>query len=81
MALFSAIEQKIIDILSDGQRHTREELHSCLYDDQGSFNNIQAHISNIRKKIRLRGEDINCVIYSGGIYYQHVRLLANPYRE
>lgn len=76
---FTPTEKKILAVLVDGMRHSREELHSCLPDDMGALGNIRDHVSHLRKKLRPKGQDIVCELYLAKIYYRHVRLLANPY--
>lgn len=73
---FTPTERKILAVLADGMRHPRRELHDCLYDETGPLSNIRAHITQLRKTLRPRGEDIVCELFSGGIYYRHVRILA-----
>lgn len=79
-ANFTPTQQRILMVLADGLRHTKEELFPCLYDELGSIENVKDHISRMRKKLQPRGEDILCEVYYNRLYYRHVRLLANPYR-
>jgi DNA-binding CsgD family transcriptional regulator len=76
---YTPTEQRIVDLLSDGMPHKREELHACLSDDLASRTAVQMHVSNIRKRIRVRGEEIICEYYHRNLYYRHVRLLNSPY--
>lgn len=78
---FTPTESRLLSLLSDGLPHSKKELHACLYDSLGILNNIQAHISHLRSKIRPKGEDIVCEYAKRQIWYRHVRLLRNPYRE
>lgn len=74
----SPIQRKMLEVLSDGMPHTREELHACLWDEQGALSNIKAHITAIRAKLRPIGEDILCEVgYKLQFRYRHVRLLAS----
>jgi len=77
---FTHTQSAILDILSDGLRHRKEELATCLPDELSAIDNLKFHLSNIRKVIRPRGEDIICEWYQRIRYYRHVRLLSNPYR-
>lgn len=72
---FTATENRIVELLSDGRPHRREEIHALLSDNLAALPAIQVHISNIRKKIKLRGEDILCTLVNRQIHYQHVVLL------
>ena len=72
---FTPTQKRMLELLSDGLPHRREELHKCLEDDLSQLNAIQPHISRIRDKIRGKGEDIICVYFERTIGYQHVRVL------
>jgi hypothetical protein len=65
----------MLSILSDGQPHAKEELHCCLYDDQGSVNNVRQHVVRLRRKLEKQGEYIVCEIRYRRAYYRQVRLL------
>lgn len=54
-------QRLMLNLLADGAPHTRQELHACLWDEDGSITNIRAHISNVRKLLRPIGEDIICM--------------------
>ena len=75
---FTPTEHRMLELLSDGLRHTREELHACLFDDLAELASIQPHICRIRKRLVGRGEDILCVARNQTYFYQHVRLLCSP---
>lgn len=72
------IQRKIVEVLSDGLPHHKEQLHECLNDDMGALSNVYAHITALRKILRPKGEDIVCVYDRRRGLYQHVRLLASP---
>jgi DNA-binding response OmpR family regulator len=72
---FTETEQKILEVFSDGLKHSKEELLLVLPDDLASVNVIKTHICNIRKKLKPRREDILNTRYYTRVYYQHVRLL------
>lgn len=76
---FTPTEQRILKLLSDGQRHKRKEIHACLFDELSELKTIRYHICMMRKVLRPKGEDIICEMYMGGLYYRHVRLLASAY--
>lgn len=73
---FTPTERAILDILSDGQPHAKDELIACLPDDLGDFGNVQNHLTNIRKKIRPR-EDIIAQLVQRRVYYRHIRVLIS----
>ena len=77
---FTPTQRAILNVLADGQPHTREELHACLPDELGAVSNIKRHLSAMRKVLRLRDEDILCQYYNHAYQYRHIKLLT-PYRD
>lgn len=79
---YTPIERKLLDMLSDGRPHHRAELHALAWDRQDRLQNMQIHISNLRKKLRPKGRDIVCEVRKAGLplgtSYQLVRLLSDP---
>ena len=73
---WTPIQGKMIAMLSDGRRHTREELHTCC--GPSSVSTVRYHLSEIRKKLP-DGEDIVVVFERRRLWYQHVRLLSSAY--
>ena len=67
-------ERMMLDILSDGKRHPRKELHACCGPSR--FTIVSVHICNLRKKLP-RGQDILCVARDNSHFYQLVRLIAS----
>lgn len=81
---FTRTQSAMLSVLADGMPHTRMELHACLPDELGPLSNVWKHVTNIRKILRPRGQDILCELVTapkGGsrIQYRHVRLLASAY--
>jgi hypothetical protein len=86
MALkFTATQQRILDVLADGQPHARKELWACIPSAEGiedpkllqEYARCQAnrHLVAIRSKLRAVGEDIVCVVVNRRMCYRHVKLL------
>lgn len=73
---FTPTQRCILSILADGLPHRPAEIRSCLPDDMALVNTLRTHLSNIRKKLRPKGEDIACVIHCRRMCYQHIVLLA-----
>jgi DNA-binding response OmpR family regulator len=69
---FTPTERRMLDMLSDGQGHRKEELHTCLSDELSSVETVRVHIHTLRKKLQRSGHDIVCVINKGDAYYRHV---------
>lgn len=78
MEKFTPTQQRILELLSDGLRHKRDEVLACLGDDMASLDTMQIHIVYLRKKLNPKGTDIVCQVYNGGYYYRHIRMLVNP---
>lgn len=74
---FTPIQQSILQILSDGLPHSRDELHECC--KPSGIGALRHHICDIRKMLLNKGENIVCVLRGTRIYYQHVRMLVSPY--
>ena len=73
---FTKTETAILQLLSDGQPHTRREIHGCLPDELAALKAINPHITRIRQKLLTIGHDLLCVLRQRTICYQHVRLLT-----
>jgi len=74
---YTKTQARIVDLLSDGVPHSREELHACLDDDLARLTAAKRHLVEIRKHLRPQGQDIICVLQNRRIMYQWVRLLAS----
>lgn len=76
MPKFTPTEQKILDRLSDGKRHLRDDLRLLLPDHiMNQRSALWFHMSRIRKKLNPIGEEIVCEFSCGKIHYRHVRLI------
>jgi DNA-binding CsgD family transcriptional regulator len=75
--MFTPTERAMLKVLSDGRRHSKDDLKCCC-GPCGS-QTVNFHLANIRRKLRARHEDIVCVLRHKSLWYQHVRLLASPY--
>lgn len=76
---FTATEQRLLAVLSDGGPHTREQMMACLDDELADRSAIRVHLCRINKKLRvLHQEVVTRTAGQGGVRYQHVRLLASP---
>lgn len=73
---FTKTQNAILCVLADGQPHTRKELHGCLPDEMTELSAVRVHICNIRKTLRLRGEDIICELHKRAIHYRHVKIIS-----
>ena len=51
---------KMLKTLSDGKPHDIEDFRVCLMDELTEVTTIRQHISDMRKKLRLIGQDIIC---------------------
>ena len=84
-------QRRILAVLADGEAHSREELIACMSDAQGidedygtsTYNCLRMHISNLRKVLVPKGQDIVCVKTSWKIgrrrpMYRQIRHLRRP---
>lgn len=72
-----SIPDKLLEVLSDGEPHTRKELLLCI-DPEGyaTLENLRCHISSLRKQLAHRGQIIANHKVGGGIFqYQLLRHL------
>lgn len=69
----NTIKAKILQLLSDGAPHHRDELRNIVKPSSPTM--VIKHVSAMRNQLRARGEDIICVLRNRQIHYQHVRLL------
>ena len=77
---YTPTQQRILKLLSDGQRHPRAEVFDvCIGDDLLDRALLNDHISRLRKKLRPLGQDIICESSGRGYFFRHVRLLCNPH--
>ncbi len=67
---FTPTEQKIMDILSDGQLHTKAALHAVLPDTLGPLNNVRVHLTYLRRKLRPEGKTIAAETRDRVCYYR-----------
>lgn len=76
MSNHTPTEEAILNVLSDGMPHTREELHTCLPDPLSAISAIQPHISHLRSKLVPIGHDIVCEFRDRQYMYRWIRLLT-----
>jgi hypothetical protein len=70
---FMPVQQRMMDLLSDGMPHSLQEMHGCLHDELGPISNIYMHVLMIRKRLRPIGEDLAYERIFGVGHYRHVR--------
>ena len=74
---FTPTQQAMIDLLADGKAHSRHELKDCLADELSPLSAIRAHLSNLRKVLRCKGQDVICELVNRRICYRHVVILTS----
>ncbi len=67
---YTPTQQAMLKILEDGELHTPEELHTCLWDEEGPLTNIGAHLTAIRWKLRLQDKAVAFIRVNGKSFYQ-----------
>lgn len=80
MDKYNATQRRILQFLSDGLPHKTKDVLKEVLDEFGTIENLRVHVSQLRAKLRMIGEDILCEYKDRGFWYRHVRLLGNPYR-
>ena len=75
---FTPTEARILKVLADGQRHSKDELFKCLEDDLSSMNALEVRICHLRKKINPKAEEIIVEWWQRKRFYRQVRLLYPP---
>lgn len=73
--IFTPTERKILEVLSDGMPHTRDELNQCLSDDLAASTALKNHMCQLRKKLPA-GQDVICQYKNKQYHYRHIRLLV-----
>jgi hypothetical protein len=68
-------EQRFYDKLSDMMAHPVSELIALLPHDLGENNNVHYHISNLRRKVRRKAQDVFSSRNNGTTYYVLSRLV------
>ncbi len=74
---FTPVQQRMLDLLQDGNKHTKEELRKCLEDPESEVHNINMHLTYLRKKLRPKGYDLACETISRETRYRLVRLVSS----
>ena len=77
---YTPTEQRILDVLSDGEAHRADELFACLCDDCGGDRenlrkNLAVILFNLRRKMKPTGRTILSEWNNRRAFYRHVRLL------
>ena len=71
-------QEKIFRLLSDGDRHSREEIfQKCINDELAQLRVIKNHISFLRKRIGPVGLLIVCEVGNGKLYYRMSRHIGS----
>jgi hypothetical protein len=79
---FTPTEKRILNVLRDGQNHTKQELLACLNEDMPSKRLLSVTLFRIRKKLKTIGHDIVCVRdFSLVLKYRQVMSLRPSHLE
>ena len=69
---FTPTQQKIMNLLSDGEPHGKIDIYNCLPYELGQLNSVHRHLTHIRRKLKPKGEGILCVIVNRKLAYRYV---------
>ena len=72
---FTPTQRRLLDVLSDGEVHDRDELVKCIGDELAVWKNVPPHLTAIRKKLRLNRQDIICQVVNRRFKYRLVGLV------
>ncbi len=76
---FSPTQQKILDVLADGEPHLFDDVLRGVGDPYMAMQTVFVHVSNLRRRLKLVGQAIVCEVDNRGRrYYRHVVLLPAP---
>lgn len=75
---FTKTQKAILEVLADGRPHHRSVLKDAIGDPLATYQNLNWHMTAIRRKLHPVGQDIVCVLLGKSIHYRHVRMLASP---
>lgn len=77
MPRFTGTQRYILDVLADGNKHSKDELIKAIDPTgQASEQNLRDHISLLNKRLRPVGQEVVCI--SNGTrqtLYRHMRLI------
>lgn len=79
--LLSHMQRRILEMLSDGIAHNRDEIKTCLWDELSGPSAVRVAIFRLKQKLRPIGQDIICEIsYTPHqtIRYRLVELIPSP---
>lgn len=74
---FNPTEQRLYDLLCDGELHRQKELTDCLYDSENedAAHTLTVHLTHLRKKIAHLGRDVVARGINGERTYRMMRHL------
>lgn len=73
---YTPTQRRLLDMLSDGKPHRREELYGCIDDELADVAKcLRVHLTHLRKKLRKLSQDVLCELHRGKPHYRHVMLL------
>ncbi len=74
---FTPTERRLLVVLEDGKAHPASQLMRELNDDLTEKTTLVMHISNMRAKLRARGEDVGSFLdIDRKLFYQLRRRIA-----
>lgn len=67
---FTPTQIRLLEILKDGELHSRLQLKECLNDELTKMATLGVHLVFLRKKLRGHGMDVVCQLRGKSILYQ-----------
>lgn len=81
MARPDTVQDRMMAVLADGERHTRDELFPCVGDELSSIANLRTHVTILRKQLAEQGKFVNSYIdytESGSVISYQIVDMVNP---
>lgn len=73
--MWTPVQTRILELLSDGLLHSKKELQACI-DEYAGPNAVNNHLTTMRKKLRPMRQEIRCIEKNGESYFEHIRVLS-----
>lgn len=79
LSVLTPTQRRIVEVLLDGEGHTRRDLEKCIDDELAGPGNLKVHLSRIRKKLRPQGYDVVPMMWNSfGVMWKLYRVYASP---
>ena len=70
---YTPTHKRMLALLRDGQPHSREEMHACLWDELSKMSAVKHQVCMLRALLKPR-RDIIVQYYKRSLYYRLIRV-------